>query len=123
MTGAASAAAPADNDRSGLIAGLVCYSLWGLLPLLFGLLERAGVQPFALVAWRTVFSLPVAAGLVLGIAQEVSTPVVGFTYKIALAFAVMLVVLLVRPRGLFGRVEAVGPQWRRLPAARRIAPY
>ena len=49
----------------------------------------------------------VAAGLVLGIAQEVSTPVVGFTYKIALAFAVLLAVLLVRPRGLFGRVEAV----------------
>ena len=49
----------------------------------------------------------VVAGLVLGIAQEVSTPYVGFTYKIALAFAVMLAVLLVRPRGLFGRVEGV----------------
>jgi branched-chain amino acid transport system permease protein len=49
----------------------------------------------------------VAAGLVLGIAQEISTPVVGFTYKIALAFAVLLAVLLVRPRGLFGRVEGV----------------
>lgn len=48
----------------------------------------------------------VLAGLVLGVAQEVSTPFVGFTYKIALAFAVMLAVLLVRPRGLFGRVEA-----------------
>jgi branched-chain amino acid transport system permease protein len=49
----------------------------------------------------------VAAGLVLGIVQEVSTPWVGFTYKIALAFAVLLAVLLVRPRGLFGRVEGV----------------
>ena len=47
----------------------------------------------------------VLAGLVLGVAQEISTPFVGFTYKIALAFAVMLVVLLVRPRGLFGRLE------------------
>lgn len=49
----------------------------------------------------------VLAGLLLGVAQEVSTPYVGFTYKIALAFAVMLAVLLVRPRGLFGRVEGV----------------
>jgi neutral amino acid transport system permease protein len=47
------------------------------------------------------------AGLILGIAQEVATPFVGFTYKLALSFLVMLVVLLVRPRGLFGRIEAV----------------
>ncbi|MGA0597990.1 branched-chain amino acid ABC transporter permease [Enterovirga sp. CN4-39] len=48
----------------------------------------------------------VLAGLVLGVAQEVSTPFVGFTYKIALSFVVMLAVLLVRPRGLLGRIEA-----------------
>lgn len=47
----------------------------------------------------------IVAGLLLGVAQEVATPFVGFTYKIALAFVVMLFVLLVRPRGLFGRVE------------------
>ncbi len=49
----------------------------------------------------------VLAGLLLGITQEVSTPYVGFTYKIAIAFAVMLAVLLVRPRGLLGRMEGV----------------
>jgi branched-chain amino acid transport system permease protein len=49
----------------------------------------------------------VVAGLILGVAQEVSTPFVGFTYKIALAFVIMLAVLLIRPRGLFGRVESV----------------
>jgi branched-chain amino acid transport system permease protein len=43
--------------------------------------------------------------LILGVVQEVSTPLVGFTYKIALAFIIMLAVLLVRPRGLFGRLE------------------
>jgi len=47
----------------------------------------------------------VLAGLLLGVAQEISTPIVGFTYKIALSFVVLLVVLLIRPRGLFGRVE------------------
>lgn len=49
----------------------------------------------------------VLAGLLLGVAQEMSTPLVGFTYKIALSFVVLLLVLLVRPRGLFGRVEDV----------------
>jgi branched-chain amino acid transport system permease protein len=47
----------------------------------------------------------VVAGLVLGVVQEVSTPFVGFTYKIALAFIIMLAVLLIRPRGLFGQME------------------
>lgn len=49
----------------------------------------------------------VVAGLILGAMQEFSTPFVGFTYKIAIAFLIMLAVLLVRPRGLFGRVEGV----------------
>jgi neutral amino acid transport system permease protein len=49
----------------------------------------------------------VMAGLLLGVAQEVSTPFVGFSYKIALSFIVILFVLLVRPSGLFGRIEGV----------------
>jgi branched-chain amino acid transport system permease protein len=44
----------------------------------------------------------VIGGVLLGIASEISAPLVGPTYKIAVAFAVMLLVLLVRPRGLFG---------------------
>ena len=47
----------------------------------------------------------IVAGLILGIAQELSTPFVGFTYKIAIAFIIMLAVLLLRPRGLFGQLE------------------
>ncbi len=49
----------------------------------------------------------VAAGLLLGVMQEVSTPFVGFSYKIAVAFLAMLLVLLLRPRGLFGAAEVV----------------
>ncbi len=49
----------------------------------------------------------VLAGLLLGAAQELSTPFVGFTYKIALSFVIILLVLLFRPRGLLGRVEGV----------------
>lgn len=49
----------------------------------------------------------VLAGLLLGVAQEVSTPFMGFSYKIALSFVVILFVLLIRPSGLLGRVEGV----------------
>ena len=44
----------------------------------------------------------VAGAVLLGIAQELSVPLVGPSYKIAVAFVVLLLVLLVRPRGLFG---------------------
>lgn len=46
----------------------------------------------------------VIAGVFLGVVQELATPFVGFTYKIALSFVVLLGVLLLRPRGLFGTV-------------------
>jgi neutral amino acid transport system permease protein len=47
----------------------------------------------------------VVAGILLGTVQEMSTPFVGFTYKIAISFLVLLLALLLRPQGLFGRVE------------------
>ena len=49
----------------------------------------------------------VAGAVLLGIAQELSTPFVGFVYKIALAYVVMLLVLLLRPQGLFNRPQGV----------------
>ena len=44
-----------------------------------------------------------AGGVLLGIASELSVPFVGPSYKIAVAFALLLLVLLLRPRGLFGK--------------------
>jgi len=48
----------------------------------------------------------VVGGVLLGIASELSVPFVGPTYKIAVSFALLLLVLLVRPRGLLGAVVA-----------------
>jgi branched-subunit amino acid ABC-type transport system permease component len=48
----------------------------------------------------------VAGAVLLGIASELSVPFVGPSYKIAVAFTLMLVVLLLRPRGLFGKAIA-----------------
>ncbi len=44
----------------------------------------------------------IAGGLVIGIAQEFSTLVLSPSYKTAVAFGLMVVVLIVRPTGLFG---------------------
>lgn len=53
------------SDRTGLTAGLACYFMWGLLPLLFEAVERTGATAFEAVAWRTLFSVPFAGALVL----------------------------------------------------------
>ena len=43
-----------------------------------------------------------AGALIIGVTAEVSTEWLNPSYKTAIAFAIMLLVLLVRPRGLFG---------------------
>jgi branched-chain amino acid transport system permease protein len=44
----------------------------------------------------------IAGGLVIGISQEVSTLFISSAYKPAVAFAILVVMLIVRPQGLFG---------------------
>jgi neutral amino acid transport system permease protein len=43
----------------------------------------------------------IAGALVIGIVQEVSVPLLGSQYKLAVALAIMVAILLVRPQGLF----------------------
>jgi chloramphenicol-sensitive protein RarD len=52
-------------DRAALASALVCYLLWGLLPILFICADRAGAGAFEIVAWRTLWSLPCAGALAL----------------------------------------------------------
>lgn len=49
----------------------------------------------------------VVGALLLGVGQELSIQWVGPSYKIVVSFIVLLIVLLVRPAGLFGRTEAI----------------
>ena len=49
----------------------------------------------------------VAGALLMGVLQELSTPYVGFVYKIALGYVFMMLVLLWRPQGLFNRPQGV----------------
>jgi chloramphenicol-sensitive protein RarD len=53
------------DEKRGQVAGLLCYTAWGLLPLLFHAAARAGASPFEIVAWRTIWSMPLALLLVV----------------------------------------------------------
>jgi len=44
-----------------------------------------------------------AGGIILGLAQQVSTMWLQPTYKPAVAFLLMILVLIFRPKGIFGR--------------------
>ena len=48
-----------------------------------------------------------AAGLVLGLVIEWSTLVIDFRWKITVGFAVLILVLIIRPQGIFGRAKAL----------------
>ena len=62
-------AAPAPIDRKPLASALVCYTLWGLLPILFIWADHEGAGAFEIVAWRTIWSVPCAIALVLAAGQ------------------------------------------------------
>lgn len=54
-----------DEGRAALIAGLGCYTIWGLFPIYMHALGSAGVSPLEITAQRTAWALLWAAGLVL----------------------------------------------------------
>jgi neutral amino acid transport system permease protein len=48
-----------------------------------------------------------AGGVVLGLIIEWSTLYIDFRWKIAVGFAVLILVLIIRPQGIFGRAKAI----------------
>jgi branched-chain amino acid transport system permease protein len=66
---------------------------WELLLPLFAAAILGGIgQPYGAMV----------GGLIIGIAQEVSTGFISTAYKPAVAFIIMILVLLIRPQGIFG---------------------
>ena len=48
-----------------------------------------------------------AAGLVLGVVTEWSTLIIDARWKTAVGFLVLVIVLVIRPQGIFGRAKAI----------------
>jgi branched-chain amino acid transport system permease protein len=104
----------------GIRSGRVLLALWavaGVLCALGGMMFGVKAVVMPELGWELLIPAfaamilggigspagAVVGGVLLGIASELSVPFVGPSYKIAVAFALLLLVLLLRPRGLFGK--------------------
>ncbi len=58
-----------DESRAAVLAGVVSYSLWGILPLYFHLLSGFGVGSWEMIAHRTLWSV-IWAGLLVFAAKQ-----------------------------------------------------
>ena len=118
----------ADNPELARLSGIRSRRLMWLLWALAGALSAIGgvllgVKSVVMPELGWELLLPAFAAMVLGgigspvgavvgalltgVVQELSVPLVGPSYKIAVAFALLLLTLLLRPAGLFGRPELV----------------
>ena len=57
--------APGGSSRPALAAGIGCYAIWGVMPLLFIYMGRSGASSWEILSQRVLWSLPWAGGLVL----------------------------------------------------------
>ncbi len=116
--------ATADNMELALISGIdterIIIWTWGIggaLAAAAGILYGIDVQLHPYMGWN--FLIPLFAATILGtigniygaligdltigIAQQVSTAFLLPTYKLAVAFIIMILILLIRPQGIFGK--------------------
>jgi len=115
--------ATADNTELALISGIDTEAIvmwtWGIgggLAAAAGILYGIDVQLHPGMGWNFLIPLFAAAilggignmygalvgGLIIGIAEQVSTAWLTPTYKLAVAFMIMILILFVRPQGIFG---------------------
>ena len=115
--------ATADNTDLALVSGInterIIIWTWGIggaLAAAGGILYGIDVQLHPYMGWN--FLIPIFAatilgtignmygalvgGFVIGVAQQMSTAFLMPTYKPAVAFVIMVLILLIRPKGIFG---------------------
>jgi branched-chain amino acid transport system permease protein len=116
--------ATADNRELALVSGIdterIIAWTWGIggaLAAAGGILYGIDVQLHPGMGWNFLIPLFAATilgsigniygaligGLTIGIAQQVSTAFLLPTYKLAVAFMIMILILLIRPQGIFGK--------------------
>jgi branched-chain amino acid transport system permease protein len=82
----------------GLISGYyqIVYPSMGFM---------AGLKAFAASVLGGIGSLPgaVVGGLVVGVSESLAATVLGSTYRDSIAFIILILVLVIRPTGLFGK--------------------
>ena len=115
--------ATADNMELALVSGIdterIIIWTWGIggaLAAAGGILYGIDVQVHPYMGWNFLIPLFAATilgtignmygalvgGLIIGVAQQVSTAFLMPTYKPAVAFIIMILILLIRPKGIYG---------------------
>jgi branched-chain amino acid transport system permease protein/neutral amino acid transport system permease protein len=115
--------ATADNMELALVSGIntekIIIWTWGIggaMAAAGGILYGIDVQLHPYMGWNFLIPLFAATilgtvgnmygalvgGLVIGVAQQVSTAFLMPTYKPAVAFIIMILILMFRPKGIFG---------------------
>ena len=59
-----------DEGRAALIAGMACYTIWGLFPIYMYALAHAGVRPLEITAERAAWAVLWAGGLVIAARKQ-----------------------------------------------------
>ncbi|CAB5153604.1 Branched-chain amino acid ABC transporter, permease protein LivH (TC 3.A.1.4.1) [Olavius algarvensis associated proteobacterium Delta 3] len=118
--------ATSDNIELARVSGIdterIIIWTWGIggaLAAAGGILYGVDVQLHPYMGWNFLIPLFAATilgsigniygamvgGFIIGVAQQVSTAFLMPTYKPAVAFTIMIVILLIRPKGIFGGSE------------------
>lgn len=115
--------ATSDNPELAKITGIqtkriiqLTWAIGGAMAALGGILYGIDVQLHPTMGWGFILPLfsatilggignmygALIGGLVMGIIQQLATSILLPTYKPAVAFVIMILLLLLRPRGIFG---------------------
>lgn len=88
---------------SAAIAGALVGSYYQIVYPNMGFM--AGLKAFAAAVLGGIGSLPGAliGGLVVGLSESMAATFLGSTYRDSISFIILIIVLIVRPNGLFGR--------------------
>jgi branched-chain amino acid transport system permease protein len=83
---------------AGVLTGMVFSRIWPIMGF------TAGLKGFTAAVLGGIGNIPGAmlGGFILGLAETFATVFVSSTYKDVIAFGVLVIVLLLRPRGLLG---------------------
>ena len=84
---------------AGILVGLAYPRIDPLMGLLFGL------KAFVAAVLGGIGSIPgaIVGGLIMGLSEEMVVAYFASTYRDALAFLLLIIILLVKPTGIFGR--------------------
>jgi len=87
------------------VAGVMVAMYYGLVNYSIGYI--AGIKAFTAAVLGGIGSIQgaMAGGILLGIAESLGSAYISSEYKDAYAFILLIVILIVRPAGLFGSAE------------------